>query len=163
MYIQCMVGFSHGHAMGWDFHLSSSDARARSNESDARHVSRARDLGRAIDDTFNDGITSLTFRARDDDDDDDASVLLVSARSTARRARTVSRRDRATRDPSDARRPGAVRDFSRNVRSRACVGLLDGSARACVYEAGLIDGKLHIKTGVRRRRSRTTRVGRDTW
>ena len=42
-------------------------------------MSRARDLGRAIDDTFDDGITSLTFRARDDDDDDDASVLLVTS------------------------------------------------------------------------------------
>ena len=118
MYIQCMVGFLVTDTR-WDgiSILSSSDARARSNESDARHVSRARSRtrDRRYLQRWNHQSHLSRERRRRRRRRVRAPRHLVGRRDARVR---VSRRDRATRDPSDARRPGAVRDFSRDVRSR---------------------------------------------
>ena len=119
--------------MGFQFCHRQTRARDRTNPT--RVMSRARDLGRAIDDTFDDGITSLTFRARDDDDDDDASVLLVTSWDGATRAYecrdAIARRViRVTHDV-----PVLCGTFL-GTCDRACVGLLDGSARVVCLRSG---------------------------
>ena len=98
-------------------------------------MSRARDLGRAIDDTFDDGITSLTFRARYDEGDDDASVLLVTSWDGTTRAYEC-------RDEMARRAMLATHDVPvlcgtfLGTCNRACVGLLDGSARVVCLRSG---------------------------
>lgn len=111
-------------------------------------TSRARDLGRAIDDTFADGITSLTFRARDGEDEVDevdenvSLALLVTSWDGSTRAY-------ATRDGALG---GAVTTARRTMHvafdvpvlcgtflgshRRACVGCLDGSARVVDLTTG---------------------------
>jgi len=109
-------------------------------------TSRARDLGRAIDDTFGDGITSLTFRARDAGDDDDSSVdssslaLLVTSWDGSTRAYATRDGDAlcgGTLTTTASVRRTMIVTFDVPVlcgtflgsHARACVGCLDGSAR----------------------------------
>ena len=102
-------------------------------------MSRARDLGRAIDEPFDDGITSLTFRARDDDDDARASVLLVTSWDGTTRAyecRDDARAGIARRTMLATHDAPVLCGTFLGTCDRACVGLLDGSARVVCLKSG---------------------------